>query len=247
MSGPGGGPRATRGREIDLRDGAAVPPSQRLSVEWFEGPARTAEPPVPRSLLPGAPPPVPELEPWAEGRDVGLDTSLDGGGAAVLRRVSSVLWRVAAAAGFLILLVCVWLAATAWQAREALQHARSQMPVVLAAVRDGDPAAASAVGSVADEAQTAYDATHDPVWAVASRIPVLGQPLHTVQGLTEVTQAVSVGALEPIVGSVQSLRPKSLLRDGVLDVATLRHQAVPLTAAAVVLDQQRIALRGLDG
>ncbi len=61
------------------------------------------------------------------------------------------------------------------------------------------------------------------------------------------TQAVTVGALGPIAGSVQSLRPKSLLRDGVLDVATLRRQAVPLTAAAVVLDQQRIALREVDG
>jgi hypothetical protein len=242
VSGPGGGPRATRGREIDLRDGAAVPPSQRLSVEWFEGPAAPADPSVPRSLLPAAPP-VPELEPWTEG----LDTIIGGGGGGVLRRSGSIAWRVAAGAGFAILMVCVWLAATAWQARHALQHARSQMPAVLAAVRDGDPAAASAVGSVADEAQTAYDVTHDPVWSVASRIPVLGRPLRTVQGLTEVTQAVSVGALEPIVGAVQSLRPKSLLRDGVLDVATLRHQAVPLTAAAVVLDQQRIALRGLDG
>ncbi len=168
MSGPGGGPRAARRQEIDLRDGVAVPPSQRLSVEWLQGSPPAAGTSTAAALPPGAPPSV-DPEPWAELLDAPGD-----GSRTTLRRVSSVVWWVAAGLTLVVLAAVVWLAATAWQAGNALQQARSQLPVVLTAVRDGDPTAAAAVGSVTDRAQLAYDATHDPVWSLAARIPVAG-------------------------------------------------------------------------
>ncbi len=156
-------------------------------------------------------------------------------------------FRALAGVAFVVLLSAVWLVATALHARGELAAARAAVPGAVAAVRAGDGADATSVSELADHAQNAYDDTHNVVWSAAATIPGLGAPLATVRGLTEATNQIASGALLPMAAALQQVHPGDLMRNSTVDVDAVRGADAPLTAAAVVLDQQRLALDRLDG
>jgi hypothetical protein len=154
--------------------------------------------------------------------------------------------RVLAGLAFAVLLAVVWLVATALHARGELTAARAAVPGAVAEVKAGGGAGAPSVVELADRARNAYDDTHNVVWAAAAALPGVGGPLTTVRGLTEATHQVASGALLPMAVALQEVHPADLLRNGTVDVDAVRRADAPLTAAAVVLDQQRLALDRLD-
>ncbi len=153
---------------------------------------------------------------------------------------------MAALAGFIFLALLVWLGATALHAKGQLDQLRAQLPALQQGLLSGDDVTPQ-IATASRHAQIAYDDTHDPLWAAASAVPVLGQPFATVRGLTEATRAVVVDAATPLAQAVGEVKPQTLLRSGSLDVTSLRAAAVPLASAAVIIDQQRSALDDLPG
>ena len=63
---------------------------------------------------------------------------------------------------------------------------------------------------VGDDADAAYARTHDPVWAVAAAVPVLGQPLATVRGLTDAVRELSSTGLPALASVADDLTPAAL-------------------------------------
>lgn len=154
----------------------------------------------------------------------------------------------------LVLLVLVgivgagaWLGWTALQARASLERARSALPEVQEALAAGDAAGATArLAQVRTDADAAYDHTHDPVWAVASRVPVLGQPLQTVRGITSAVRELGSTGLPALASVASDLRPAALRPEpDRLDLTLLARSSGPLQVAAESLSAQRQAVAEL--
>ena len=139
-----------------------------------------------------------------------------------------------------------WLGWTAVKARRELEAARTGVQQVQAAWLAGDKAAGDVrLASVQSAADRARALTHDPVWAVASRIPLAGQPIRTSQGLTEAVQRLASTAL-PQLSVAADLQPGQLMTaTGTVDVARLAKAAAPLSAAAESLDEVQASVAAL--
>lgn len=147
-----------------------------------------------------------------------------------------------------VLLAGAWLAVTALQARSHLEAARGALPAVQSALLAGDSAAAArGLDQVREDASTAYGRTHDPVWAVAAAVPLLGAPLDTVRGITGAVHGLADTGLPALASVADDLRPAVLRPEpDRLDVQRLSAAAGPLRVAADSLSEQADAVRGLD-
>jgi hypothetical protein len=137
------------------------------------------------------------------------------------------------------LLGLVWVGVTAWMARSELNAVRSGVPVLRAQLVAADvPAATASADLMARQATRAHKLTSGPAWAVASRIPVLGDPFKTARGITEVANELGRNALPQLVQAGTTIDPHQLRSDdGRIDVAALRRIAPTLDAAATSLDR----------
>ena len=143
----------------------------------------------------------------------------------------------------LVLGAAGWVAWTGLKARTALTVAAEALPAAKTAVLSGDSAAAAQrLGELRVPTQAAYDATHDPVWAVAARVPLLGRPFATVRGVTEAVNGLGRDALPALSLVASSVKIETLLSAGTVNVQALSAAAGPLGQAADALDRERAGL-----
>jgi hypothetical protein len=122
--------------------------------------------------------------------------------------------------GAVVLLVVVvaagaWLTLRALTARTQLVQARQDLSAARAAVLRGEVRAARAPTERAREATgRAVRATHDPVWTVASAIPVLGRTPAAVRTVTEVADELAAGAVPELVAAAEVLDPRGMVGPG---------------------------------
>jgi len=111
-------------------------------------------------------------------------------------------WRRRLWATLIIVLICgaAWLVLTASLARDNLEAAERVASSLSSLVRDGRTSeAVSTVHSLQTHARRAHRLTTGPVWFIASKLPVVGEPLATARGLTKASDQLSTQALHPLV------------------------------------------------
>jgi Protein of unknown function (DUF4012) len=134
-----------------------------------------------------------------------------------------------------------WIGWTAKQAQQHLQASAEQLPGVREAWLRGDRGAGQAqLAVVQRESSAAFARTHDPVWAAAAQIPVLGSPAKTVRGLTQAVRDLSTVSL-PQFASISAVSDPTTLISGPgrVNVAELKKLSPALQSAATSLAQEQ--------
>lgn len=126
----------------------------------------------------------------------------------------------------LVVGAAAWTASRGWVAYAALQRVRDEVPALTGAVTSVDPEALEAsVRRVQADADRAREATEDPLWRLASRVPLGGENL---SALTTASLAVDrladdgLPGLQRVVGGVDDARTALTTGEG-LDLAALRR------------------------
>jgi hypothetical protein len=145
--------------------------------------------------------------------------------------------------GALALLLLATLAAGAWlayrglAARTELTAARAALSRLTAAAGTGDVAGATApLAELRVHTGRARRLTHDPVWALAARVPTAGNSIATLRGVTDGLDRLAGGVLPPLVQVADTVTP-ARLRSGpaTVDVAALAAAAPPVAQALAEL------------
>lgn len=125
-----------------------------------------------------------------------------------------------------------WLAWSARAAYTSLTAARSQLATAQAAITSRNTATAQdAITEAAQSAQDARNQISQPIWALASAIPRLGDTPEAVRGVTTALDQALQG-LQPAAAALASLDPASLIQQGGrLDLPALQS-ALPLLDGA---------------
>jgi hypothetical protein len=135
------------------------------------------------------------------------------------------------------LLVAGWLAFRAVQIRGNLIDARASLTQLRSAIGDADPGAVRTL----TEASTAHvdaavSASSDPVWRLASRVPLIGRDFAVVRGIALTTGDVVHGVAPPAQRALTSLTTgRPVVSGGVVDVpgiAALQPDVAAAYAAA---------------
>ena len=140
-------------------------------------------------------------------------------------------------AGGLIVLGGAWLLITGQLARSQLDDAQHDVQQLRTEVSAGDVSAArDTVIDLAKHAHRAHVLTTGPVWAVAAEIPLVGQPVHTIRGLTAGIDAIGSRVLPELIVATAQLDPATLLStDDSIDL-------IRIAGAAPVLDRASAAM-----
>ncbi|MHA3704368.1 DUF4012 domain-containing protein [Jatrophihabitans sp. YIM 134969] len=127
----------------------------------------------------------------------------------------------------------LWVTVTAVAARSHLMAVASGMTQLEQHVRDGDTDAARAdTARAASEAGAAHRLTGGPAWWVAARVPFVGDPVRTVQGVTDAAYVLTSSVVPSVVDASVDLDPATLRRaDGSIDVARIAEVAPTVIAA----------------
>ena len=76
--------------------------------------------------------------------------------------------------------------------------------------------------AAASDAANASDRTHGVIWSAAAAIPCLGQPLESVQEMSDVVSSLASDVLVPSANLAQVLDPDKLRTGDAVDTAMLR-------------------------
>jgi len=118
---------------------------------------------------------------------------------------------VLVAVGGLVLVLVVAGAVVALDARRAQEHltaAAASVDQLRTQVIAGDEAAVDAtLADLQDQTSAAVDASHGPLWSVASRLPVVGESVEAVQIVTEVVDDLAADALPALAQATDVLDP----------------------------------------
>jgi hypothetical protein len=144
-------------------------------------------------------------------------------------------WGPRASLSVLLLLVLAagWVAVRGLEARRDLQEASSNITQVRLDLLSADSTQAQAdLTGAAQEANSARNATHDPIWSLVSHVPVIGRPVRAVAGIAQLSSDLTDGPLPVLVrtaGVVSSQR--IAIAHGRVDLTELGAQAAPLAGA----------------
>lgn len=90
------------------------------------------------------------------------------------------------------------------------------------------------------QARSARDRTHDPLWAAAARLPLVGRPAAVIRGLSEAGAQMAEQALPAALQAAEQLSPSRIRpAPGRIDLAAVQAAQAPATAA---LDSLRSTL-----
>lgn len=140
-----------------------------------------------------------------------------------------------------------WLGWTAKKAETRLTAAKAALPGVRTALLAGDATSATdQLARVRRDAAAADAHTHDPVWAIGAAIPLLGEPLATVRGMTSAVRELTVTGLPALASVSDGMKLTTLHPEpDVIDVQRIAAAAGPLQIAAESLEQQRSRVQAL--
>lgn len=150
-------------------------------------------------------------------------------------------------AGGILLAACCWLAITGLLARSQLNQVRSEVSRLRAQISSGDLAGArSTAAALAKHAHRAHQLTSGPVWAAGAGVPVGGDPLRTIRGVTAGVDSIGKGALPQLVAASARLDPSTLRRsDGSIDLTALSSVAPALDQASTAMTDASRTIGGL--
>lgn len=167
------------------------------------------------------------------------------------RRMLRRLFRLALAAAVLVLVTAAcgaWLAYRVDQAKTHLEAAIVLYPAVQkeAAAGKGDSAQAL-VAKLKVHTTAARNAANDPLWKVASAVPVVGRNFSAVTAVSESADDVVHRAVAPIITAFGSAAWDDLAPDaGKVDPTVLGDAAPTLVAAAKTVQLSYDRLAGID-
>ncbi|MGQ0629512.1 MAG: DUF4012 domain-containing protein [Sporichthyaceae bacterium] len=156
-------------------------------------------------------------------------------------------WTTGLSAAALVGLGAVWVGGTAVMARGELLDARAEAQILRTQLAAADISAATAsADALARHANRAHQLTAGPAWALATKLPLVGDTVRTVRGITEAADELGAGALPKLVGVGTALDPSTLRSaDGRIDVAAIRAAAPAIDAATASLERARAELAAL--
>lgn len=142
----------------------------------------------------------------------------------------------------------VWIVVRGQQAADALTSARAGVTQVRASLAAGDSArAAQQLAVVQGDTSRAVNATSDPVFAIASAIPVLGATPSAVSEVAEAADALAQDALPDLLDAGAALSPDNLRADGdQLNLDAFEQAAPRLESAAASLSAITADVAGID-
>lgn len=156
-------------------------------------------------------------------------------------------WRRPKTVLFTILLIglCAgflsWLGYEAQAAKANLEQARDAARQVKTALSKGQVDEAMRLAdSAAAFAHDANAETHSVPWTIAANIPWLGSPFRSAQQISGVVLGVATDVLQPSAQVAVVLAPSQLLKDGRLDVQSLREKAPALTSISAAAQRLNI-------
>ena len=131
----------------------------------------------------------------------------------------------------------VWILVRAQQAADALTTARAGVTEVRESLAAGDPArAAQQLEVVQADTARAVQATGDPVFTLASAVPVIGATPAAVSDVAEAADDLAQQALPDLLEAGVALNPDTLRAGGdQLNLAAFETAAPPLESAAASL------------
>lgn len=142
--------------------------------------------------------------------------------------------KVALAAGALFLLAAGWLAIRGYQIRQHLTTAQSALGSINTTdLRPLEQTTASARADVA----AARSAADDPLWRLASAVPVAGRSFAVARDATAAASTLVDQALPPGLRALQDLKGRPLLSAGTVDLARLTALQPEVRAASAAADR----------
>jgi hypothetical protein len=148
----------------------------------------------------------------------------------------------------LVLLVASgYLAVRALAARNELEQARPQVEKVKTAVLDGDTVRArAALAELQRHAHKARRYASGPLWRLAGHLPLVGDDVDGVHGVTVAIDQVATDVLPPLVDVAASVKPSALRVAGNrINTAPLATAEPALHGAAARSDEIRATLSAL--
>jgi hypothetical protein len=160
-------------------------------------------------------------------------------------------WWIIALLGLLVLLIVIglYLGYLALQARSSIEAARDHASNAQRAFLDGDTAkAVSEADAAVAEAASAKDDAHNPVWTAAALLPWLGDPLQSVQEMTESVDGLATDVLAPTAALADVINPNSLrTEDNTINTAALAEAQPQLGKIAARAEELEANVADTDG
>lgn len=116
---------------------------------------------------------------------------------------------------------------------------------VAMAMGDADSAQSDA-NDAAATAQSMHQETQGVLWDVASVLPVIGQDVRNVRGITEAADTLASGALVPLAQASGSFSLSTLLQDGSINVSAVQQLADALSTVTPATQQAAQTLDALQ-
>jgi hypothetical protein len=160
-------------------------------------------------------------------------------------------WWILATLGVLVLLIAValYLGYLGLKAKSSIESARGHAATAQQAFLDGDVQTAIAEANAAvTDAKSAKDDAHNPVWTGVALVPWLGDPLHSVQKMTESVDGLATDVLAPTAGLSDVINPNSLrTADNTINVAALAQAQPELNQIAARAEELQSQVANTDG
>ncbi len=136
----------------------------------------------------------------------------------------------------LLIIGLAWLVVTGLIARGELSRAQDEATLARHQISQNDvDGALNSAHKVAAAAHKAHQLTTGPAWWVASKLPWLGRPAETVQGLTASADVLGQQVVLPISVAGQGFEPGRLLSNGSVRLQPIIAAAAPLRRADTAL------------
>ncbi len=155
----------------------------------------------------------------------------------------------------LMLLGCVvalgalgaWVGFSALSTRAYLNQARLEATTLRSQLVSGDLSAAQVTaGRLRTELTLAHNAANGPFWDLAATLPRIGDPVHSVRGMTVALRQLGNQTVPELLAAAQRLDPATLRApDGQVDLQALEASAPALDRAAQELQRARAHLQSL--
>lgn len=129
-------------------------------------------------------------------------------------------------------------------ARADLRHAQISAQQLKQAIVDGNkPAAAKALASLQSSAHGAHSNTSNPLWKIASWVPIAGKNVKAIRIVTESLDEVATSAMPPVVKIATQLNLNNFSpKNGKVDLAQLATLNSPVAQANAVMAAQETSL-----
>ena len=163
------------------------------------------------------------------------------------RFLTRLAWTIGAVA-ILVAATGGWLAMRANEISTELRSAETLVPALATEALAQDPQDSSTViDGIIEHTDAALAAANDPVWALASEVPIMGDNFSAVRELAVAASEVARGTARPLLSVVQVLDWEALTpSNGKLNLEPLETSSPTIVSAANTLELTYARLKSID-